>query len=167
MAAEHLVHLLTQIESAGITVWLDGGWGVDALLEEQMREHDDVDLVLELADCERLIATLEDEGYERVVGAPPKSFVLVDPLGRQVDAHPVEFDRDGNGLYVMDDGRTWPYPAEGFSGRGTVAGRPVRCVSAATQVIVHAGYELTEKDFRELRLLHERFGVGDDPCAPA
>jgi lincosamide nucleotidyltransferase A/C/D/E len=163
MDVEHLVRLLARIESAGITVWLDGGWGVDALLEEQTREHDDLDLVLELANCERLIATLEGERYEHVVGAPPKSFVLVDPIGRQVDAHPVSFDGDGNGLYVMDDGKTWPYPAEGFSGRGSVAGRPVRCLSAATQVIVHAGYELTEKDFRELRLLHERFGVGVDP----
>ena len=163
MDAERLVHLLARIESAEITVWLDGGWGVDALLEEQTREHDDLDLVLELADCERLIATLEEEGYECVVGAPPKSFVLVDRVGHQVDAHPVEFDDDGNGLYVMDDGATWPYPAEGFSGRGVVASRPVRCLSPAVQVIVHAGYELTAKDFRELRLLYERFGVGMDP----
>lgn len=26
-------------------------------------------------------------------------------------------------------------------------------------MLVHAGYELTEKDYRELYLLHERFGV--------
>src|SRR5206468_8592005 len=88
MDAAHLVHLLERIESAGVTVWIDGGWGVDALLEEQTREHDDLDLVLELADCNRLISTLESEGYEHVAGAPPKSFVLVDPIGRQVDAHP-------------------------------------------------------------------------------
>ena len=93
--------------------------------------------------------------------------MLVDRIGRQVDAHPVEFDEVGNGLYVMEDGTTWSYPAEGFTGRGTVAGRHVRCLSPATQVIVHAGYELTEKDFRELRLLHERFGVGVDPDARA
>jgi hypothetical protein len=27
------------------------------------------------------------------------------------------------------------------------------------QVLVHTGYELTEKDYRELYLLRERFGV--------
>jgi hypothetical protein len=27
------------------------------------------------------------------------------------------------------------------------------------QVLVHDGYELAEKDYRELRLLHDRFGV--------
>lgn len=59
----------------------------------------------------------------------------------------------------MEDGREWVYPAAGFSGRGWVAGRPVRCLSPEVQVLVHAGYELTEKDFRELRLLNARFGV--------
>ena len=59
----------------------------------------------------------------------------------------------------MGSGEEWVYPSEGFSGRGLVAGRPVRCLSPAVQVLVHAGYELEEKDYRELFLLHERFGV--------
>jgi hypothetical protein len=32
-------------------------------------------------------------------------------------------------------------------------------------VLVHAGYELTEKDYRELYLLRQRFGV-EPPTAP-
>ena len=35
MAAGEVVRLLEFIRSIGVTVWLDGGWGVDALLEEQ------------------------------------------------------------------------------------------------------------------------------------
>ena len=35
----------------------------------------------------------------------------------------------------------------------------MRCLSPDVQVLVHAGYELTEKDYRELFLLHERFAV--------
>jgi adenine phosphoribosyltransferase len=45
-----------------------------------------------------------------------------------------------------------------------VAERPVRCLTAAVQVLVHDGYELTDKDYRELRLLHERFGVELPPA---
>ena len=41
----------------------------------------------------------------------------------------------------------------------SVDGKPVRCLSPEVQVLVHAGYELTEKDYRELYLLRERFGV--------
>jgi lincosamide nucleotidyltransferase A/C/D/E len=159
MDASHLLHLLGTLNQAGVTVWLDGGWGVDALLQQEMREHDDVDVVTDLALTDRLTETLAGEGYEVVVGSPPTSFVLVDSLGRQVDVHPVTFDNAGNGLYLMENGKTWVYPAEGFTGHGEVGGQPVRCLSAAVQVSVHDGYDLGEKDYAELRLLHERFGV--------
>ncbi|HLF68572.1 MAG TPA: hypothetical protein VI503_04450 [Gaiellaceae bacterium] len=78
--------------------------------------------------------------------------------GRQVDVHPVTFDARGGGVYQMEDGE-WIYPAEGFAGRGTVEGRVVRCLGPQAQVLVHAGFELAEKDFLELYLLRERFGV--------
>jgi hypothetical protein len=46
----------------------------------------------------------------------------------------------------------------GFAGRG-VAGRDVQCLTPEAQVLVHDGYVLGERDYRELRLLHDRFGV--------
>jgi lincosamide nucleotidyltransferase A/C/D/E len=160
MDPQEVVRLLDALDAAGIAVWLDGGWGVDALLERQTREHDDLDLVAELVDAERLAENLRSAGYELVAGGAPKSFVLVDAEGRQVDVHPVVFDdARGGGVYLMDDGREWVYPAAGFAGRGRVAGREVSCLSPEVQVLVHDGYELTEKDYRELYLLHERFGV--------
>jgi lincosamide nucleotidyltransferase A/C/D/E len=168
MEAGEVMRILDLLDVAGIAVSLDGGWGVDALLERQTREHDDLDLVAELADAERLIGMLESAGYELVAGRPPRSFVLVDREGRQVDVHPVVMDEArGGGVYLMDDGREWVYPAAGFAGRGRVAGREVRCLSAEVQVLVHDGYELTEKDFRELYLLHERFGVELPPVYAA
>jgi len=159
MDAGEVVRVLDALDARGVTSWIDGGWGVDALLGVQTREHDDLDLVVELADAAAVTQALVELGYEPVAGSPPLSFVLVDPDGRQVDVHPVARDRDGGGVYRMDDGRDWVYPAQGFSGLGRVAGRRVRCLSPEVQVLVHDGYELAEKDYRELRLLHERFGV--------
>jgi lincosamide nucleotidyltransferase A/C/D/E len=159
MDAASLVEVVDTLERAGVDVWLDGGWGVDALLEHETREHDDLDLVCELRHAERVIELLAGLGYELVAGEPPKSFASVDSLGRQVDVHPVSFDAEGGGRYQMDDGHVWVYPAQGFGGQGFVRGRPVRCLSPEAQVIVHAGYELAEKDYRELYLLRERFGV--------
>ncbi|HET7045873.1 MAG TPA: hypothetical protein VFI37_13575 [Gaiellaceae bacterium] len=164
MRADEAVRLLDLLESAGIEAWVDGGWGVDALLGEQTREHDDLDLVVELVHAARLAGLLTAEGYEPAAGGAPRSFVHVDPSGRQVDVHPVTFDAGGGGVYVTDDGGTWTYPAEGFAGRGAIAGRPVRCLTPEVQVLVHSGYELAEKDYLELRLLHERFRV---PLPPA
>ncbi len=64
---------MRKIEGVGIEVWLDGGWGVDALLGEQRREHDEVDLIASLADMPRLLEFLEGRGYELVDGELPMS----------------------------------------------------------------------------------------------
>ena len=142
MSAEDLVELLELFAGEGIEVWLDGGWGVDALLGEQTREHDDLDLVQELEDTPRLIEALERAGYDVAKGELPRSVVLLDEDGRQVDLHPVSFDDSGDGIYVMEEGGTWPYPACGFMGTGSVLGRPVRCLTPEVQVLCRTGYEL-------------------------
>jgi lincosamide nucleotidyltransferase A/C/D/E len=159
MDSQTLLAIVDLLEADGIDVWLDGGWGVDALLGQQTREHDDLDLVVELDHARRIIELLEPFGYSLAAGGPPKSFAMVDARGRQVDVHPVTFNAEGGGVYQMDDGKEWVYPAEGFAGRGSVDRRPVRCLSPEAQVLVHAGYELTRKDYRELYLLRQRFGV--------
>jgi lincosamide nucleotidyltransferase A/C/D/E len=159
MDSQTLLAVIGLLEADGIDVWLDGGWGVDALLGRQMREHDDLDLVAELGHASRIIELLAELGYSLFAGGPPRSFVVVDRDGRQADVHPVTFNAEGGGVYQMDDGNEWVHPSEGFKGRGSVDGRPVRCLSPEVQVLVHAGYELTQKDYRELYLLREQFGV--------
>ena len=84
--------------------------GVDALLEHQTRDHDDLDIVVEFEHASRVIELLDSLGYSLVAGTPPMRFVLVDVHGRQVDVHPVTFDAEGGGIYQMDDGMEWVYP---------------------------------------------------------
>ena len=163
MAAEELARLLDALDAAGVQVWVDGGWGVDALLGEQTRSHDDLDVVVEMSDVGRLQDVLRQQGYTFQHREAPLSFELVDPDGRQVDVHPVTFDERGDGIYQMDEGKTWTYPATGLAGIGHIAGRQVRCLTPELQMRVHAGYELTDKDHEEIRLLQERFGVGAPP----
>jgi lincosamide nucleotidyltransferase A/C/D/E len=155
-----LLELLRLLDDAGISVWLDGGWGVDALLEIQTRAHKDVDLILRVVDVPMLQEILGIRGFAVRSGAPPYSFVLADGAGLEVDVHAVVFDDRGNGVYRMENGEDWIYPGEGFTGRGTVDGTSVCCLSPAAQVLCHAhGYVPTEKDFRDMELLQERFGV--------
>jgi lincosamide nucleotidyltransferase A/C/D/E len=133
---------------------------VDALLHTQTRPHKDVDLILRVADVPKLQETLARRGFAFKEGAPPDSFVLADGAGLEVDVHAVVFDDAGNGIYRMENGEDWVFPADGFTGRGVVAGTPVRCLSPEAQVLCHAhGYVPTEKDFRDMELLQARFGV--------
>jgi lincosamide nucleotidyltransferase A/C/D/E len=159
MVSAEVVRLLDAFEAAKVKAWLDGGWGVDALLGEQQRPHDDLDLVVELKDVATVEDVLRRAGYTDKDREAPLSFMVVDSEGRQVDIHPVVFDDDGNGLYQMDNRKTWTYPADGFCGVGRVGGKDVRCLSPRVQMLVHSGYELSKKDHDEIRALHDRFGV--------
>ena len=160
MTATSLLELLQVFDLAGIQVWLDGGWGVDALLGEQTRPHKDVDIILRVADVPGMREILASRGFAVQEGEPPHSFVLADGSGLEVDVHAVVFDADGNGVYRMQNGEDWIFPAEGFSGWGVVAGRGVNCLSAGVQVQCHAnGYEPVEKDMRDMALLQQRYGV--------
>jgi lincosamide nucleotidyltransferase A/C/D/E len=46
-----VTEILDRLAARGIEVSVDGGWGVDALLGEQTRAHDDLDLVITRGDC--------------------------------------------------------------------------------------------------------------------
>lgn len=160
MPASALIELLQLFDDHAIQVWLDGGWGVDALIETQTRTHKDVDIILRVADVPKLQEILGRRGFTVREGSPPDSFVLADDAGLEVDVHAVTFDENGNGVYRMQNGQDWIFPAEGFGGRGIIDERSVRCLSPTTQVLCHAhGYVPTEKDLRDMQLLEQRFGV--------
>ena len=157
MRAEDVVTVLDCLERAGVTVWIDGGWGIDALLGAQHRPHDDLDLVVPRDRAGAAREALAALGFALHVDEWPTRFVLRDPDDRRIDFHPVTFGADGAATQELYDGSLAPYPAEGFTGRGTVGGRPVHCLSAAVQVLHHQGYEPKDKDHHDLRLLRDCF----------
>jgi lincosamide nucleotidyltransferase A/C/D/E len=160
MTEADVLAVLETLDGAGIESWLDGGWGVDALLGEQTRPHEDVDLVLRVSDVAPMREALTGDGFELNRGDPESNFVLRDGAGREIDVHPVRFDEAGNGVYRMENGEDWIYPTEGFTGRGRIGGREVVCLSADVQMLGHTGgYEPHWTDFHDMRLLNERFGT--------
>lgn len=141
----------------GYAVWIDGGWGVDALLGEQTREHCDLDIIVDADQTTAFREALLVAGYAVSKGDPN---VFLSPEGLAVDIHEVHFDARGYGAFDLGDGRCWPFPPSAFAGRGQIGGEPVHCLSAEAQVACHGqGYEPTDKDLRDMALLQERFGV--------
>lgn len=160
MTAEDVTSLLALWGASGIAVWLDGGWGVDALLGEQTRNHADVDMVVQNSDVARLVDLLVAHGYTPMQRDDTSSwnFVMADAEARQVDIHVIVFDEHGNGMYGPPE-RGVAYPAGSLNGTGTVSGQIVRCVTAEHQAQFHSGYKVDEDDFRDVLALHRRFGV--------
>ena len=54
MAATDVIKFYSDLEKSGITIWIDGGWGVDALLGKQTRLHADLDIAIEQKRKKRL-----------------------------------------------------------------------------------------------------------------
>jgi lincosamide nucleotidyltransferase A/C/D/E len=158
--AENVLRVVDSLTQRGIRVWLDGGWGVDALLGSQHRAHEDLDVVVALVDVDSVISTLEELGYRTAEDHLPTRLVLRARDGPQVDVHPVTFDEHGTGWQAGAGprGGDCAYPASGFTS-GAVAGTPVGCLTPDLQVAHHDGYEPTDTDREDLDRLHRRFGV--------
>ena len=160
ISSRDVISIYCQVNDFGISIWIDGGWAVDALLEKQTRPHEDLDIVIEQADLPKLREFLLVLGYRDVERDDTSSwnFVLGDEQGRLIDVHAVVLDEDGNGLYgPIEKGIT--YPAGSLTGHGVIDGHIVKCISPAHLVGFHTGYELRPQDLHDVALLCERFAL--------
>ena len=50
MTSGDVIELYSTLGALGVEIWIDGGWGVDALLGGQTRPHKDLDISIEKKD---------------------------------------------------------------------------------------------------------------------
>jgi lincosamide nucleotidyltransferase A/C/D/E len=169
--AEDVISFYRLLETECVRVWLTGGWGIDALLGEQTRPHKDLDIIMLVDDVVRMRELLSRHGYElkelwsenlRTVDAHgaevATAFVLQDAAGREIDAHAMRLDAAGNGVPAWES-EGIIFERQDIAGQGLIAGVSVRCLTAETQVVCHAGYALPDVQKRDLTLLRARFGL--------
>ena len=140
--AEDVIRIYKLLSRNGIPVWLTGGWGIDALLREQTRSHKDLDVIMLLDDVLRLNEIFEGEGYSlkeiwsenRWVSDADENkiataFVLQDSDGREIDAHAMSLDDQGNGIPAWDEAEDFIFTKQDLAGMGLIAGFAVQCIS--------------------------------------
>lgn len=169
MTVSDVIEVLDRLDAVNVAVWVDGGWGVDALVGRQTRPHADVDLALARSDLDAAVKALLEGGFDddrAVAPGPPARYVMRDRGGREVDFHPLLFDDHGNGWQQLSPtARAWGcYDADALAATGSINGRPVRCLSAELQMRFRRGYEWSADDEHDVRLLAEVF---DLPIPPA
>lgn len=152
--ASEAAALCKQFEAHGMRVWIDGGWGVDALLGRQTRNHDDLDVIVEEKHVAGLRSLLESRGFHDAArpDTRPWNFVLENDAGAAVDVHVISLDAEGNGIYGPQENGDF-YPAQALTEQGTIDGHPVRCVSAKYQIENRTGYTLRDSDRHDLLVL--------------
>lgn len=155
MTSADVVDIYAKLENFGIKIWVDGGWAVDALLGKQTRSHADFDIAIQYKDIPKLREFLEARGYREVERDENKkwNFVLGDNKGCEVDVHAFTFDDKGHVIEGVE------YPEGSLTGTGSIDGYTVRCIDPEHLVKFHTGYKLSEKDFKDVVALCERFGI--------
>lgn len=155
LKAESVVGFWGLTEKYGLDICIDGGWAVDAVLEQQTREHSDLDIAIPSAKVSGLRQLMNEQGYSEVrrPDSWEHNFVLEDSHGRVLDVHSYELNLDGSNAGGV------PYIAGQLFGSGLVLGVPVRCVPPAWLVAFHTGYQIRENDFHDVRLLCSRFNL--------
>lgn len=151
MPSSEVVALYRTAVAAGVRVWIDGGWCVDALVGEQTREHDDLDVAVDREDVDALVAVLTATGYQRIRTAASSewNFVMVDSVGHQVDIHVFGFDGDARHVYGI------AYSSEALHGSGFIDGVPVECITASSMYAFKSAYRPAAKDRSDLRELEK------------
>jgi lincosamide nucleotidyltransferase A/C/D/E len=155
MTAESAIEIIKLLEQNGIEVYVDGGWGVDALLGRQARKHDDLDIALPHKFVPKLREIFEARGYKDIPRDDTRdcNFVLGDNEGRLLDVHSYTFDENGKHIFGV------AYEPHHFTGTGTINGEPVKCIPPDVMVEFHTGYEVDQNDYLDVKALCERFNI--------
>lgn len=155
MTATAVVELLRVFEAEGVSPWVDGGWGVDALLGYQSRPHADLDIVIPTSAVSTAREVLSAAGFTVVRDWLPTAIAMRHEDGREVDLHPVTPTEDGGG----DQQLLPPEPPFHYDAptTGVIGGTQVACVDAATQLRAHLGYEPEPEDHADVEALATRF----------
>ena len=154
--AWRVLAVLDGLAAAGVEGWLAGGWGVDALLGRQTRQHNDIDVVIDDAEppFKQINEALAREGFWFVgkfhtPGIPiPWCHIWRHHAGAKVEVLPVALHKP-------------PFAADGADAggirqpftEGSIDGQLVHCLSAELQLLLHKGYPQREIDNHDVALL--------------
>ena len=154
MSVDDVIEIISGLSEAGVTLWVDGGWCVDALVGYELREHNDLDIAISRQYEKALQDWLTAQGYtERP--SPDKSawnYVVGDDMGRLIDIHVFEFDNDGEHIYGIE------YPRESLSGHSILGNIEINCINPEWMFCFKTGYTPAEKDIIDVHALADKYG---------
>ena len=154
MTSDGVLGFYNWLRANSITIWIDGGWCVDALIGKQTREHSDLDIAVQHKDNARLRMLFENNHYteEERYDSSEFMYVMKSEAGKYFDVHVFEYDDNGNNTYGIE------YPFGSLAGTGVINGQVVNCIDPDFMLKFKTGYKPKEKDLHDLRVLREKFG---------
>ena len=151
--------VLNALSAAGCRYWLEGGWGVDALVGRQTRPHRDLDVDIDAATETAALAVLAERGYVIETDWRPNRVELVAVRRGRVDLHPLLIAEDGSARQGALGGGYYHFPSTYFT-VGHLSGTDIPCITAEAQRLFRQGYELRSVDRHDLQVLMDLEGRG-------
>ena len=159
MTSDKVLSLYNWFKKNFITIWIDGGWCVDALLNFQTRKHDDLDIAVSRNDNIKLRQLFENSEYkeEKRDDSCEYNYVMKNKDEYLIDVHVFEYDEQGKNIYGV------PYPFGSLTGKGKINESWVNCVAPEWMFKFKlwaddAHCEPREKDIIDAKFLSEKFG---------
>jgi lincosamide nucleotidyltransferase A/C/D/E len=164
MTAGQALEIVDRLRDGGVQSWLAGGWGVDALVGHQTREHSDLDLIIALSDEETALQTIGEDGYavydRWADGLLDRTFHVVNTrLHRSIEMSMVQLESDDWRERVDELARSEGFEVPEMFTSGVIDGQRVPCVTIAMQLALHVGYKLHNEDLVDVALLCDRFSL--------
>jgi lincosamide nucleotidyltransferase A/C/D/E len=156
MSGSDAVAIIKLLTDNGIHVWVDGGWGVDALIGHQTRAHTDLDIAVQHRDDHKIKWLLGLQGFRvdhHRADTTESNFVMTDQLGHEVDIHCFTFDSEGNNIFGV------AYKPDHLSGQGVIEGYTVNCIPPDVMMEFKTGYEVSDDDYHDVTVLSDKFGL--------
>jgi Aminoglycoside-2''-adenylyltransferase len=164
--------VIAAMQTADISAWLFGGWGLDARIGRITREHGDVEFWVERIHAERSKAVLVGAGATALTTQPPEEsceFTLDD-----VPFSTAYFDRrpDGSSIQLLGRWSDWLFPPGSFGDEpGMLDGTPVLAMSVSGMLAMKEqfprlrnGRPWRQKDITDIGILRE-LASGEGPTA--
>ena len=161
MKGADVIEIVERLNHGGVNVWLNGGWGIAALLGKQTRDHNDLDITVPASQRGAFDTVMGDMGFSVSRVDNDFNWVLVDATERVVDVHLVDLDEttiDKHGKAIYGP-RGLAFDVGSLEGTGIIEGKSVRCETAEFQVHGHTTYTPDENDYCDVLALCTRFGV--------
>lgn len=151
MPADEVVAVVEWLIARDVTYQINGGWGVDALVGNETREHRDLDLFVDSTTVPRFLQWLSARGYHIVEDWLPVRVQLASERGR-VDVHPMKLGVNGDGIQQGFAQDVFVHAAQDRA-VGLIGGIEVVVASADRQRQLRTGYETRPADLHDLKVL--------------
>ncbi|WP_206691338.1 nucleotidyltransferase domain-containing protein [Quadrisphaera sp. INWT6] len=155
MPLDEALRVLDVLEAHGVGAVVGGGWGVDALVGQQTREHSDLDLWLTAEAFEPFVVAAGELGVDRLSPWPgdrPWNFVVTDGALLRLDLHLHE-ELPGGEVHHGSAAAGVRFPRAALQGTGVIGGRSVRCEALEWSLRWHQDYPPRAVDRHDVALL--------------